>query len=308
MPISRTAASAVDIEEQGQMRANSLVSSLLSFFRVSIAPLLSLCVLVGCDRKGVSPPPVKTEELNEIVGELAEEVENQRRMANKELDRLEVAFVIMNVRDTDSDEMLATEVKSLIDVRAKNSRFSSSGSCYDHTDRLFRASPVSDIQAAAQRIGFGLVLAIDSESRSILINASRPPVRRPESGWPGPKEFRRHILASTVSFAEKRASERLVKAYGPEQVVVVWMPSEKVAEGTFGPTKQVVEKLRGLSPETEISNWPQYGPRNADFTRLSVAPVDEIQTVVEALDGESILAVDAERRVILLGEMSALIP
>ena len=41
--------------------------------------------------------------------------------------------------------------------------------------------------------------------------------------------------------------------------------------------------------------------------RMSIAPVDEIQDVVETLNGETLLDVDAERGVIPSGEMSEMV-
>jgi hypothetical protein len=219
------------------------------------------------------------------------------------LNELNVSFLIDGVRDAEHERRLSAKVQALRDAGAASHNYGHKGAYYD-ADTFFEVSPVSDLEAAAAKVDFGRVLAVDPATRVLLIDAAAKPTPRPAEGWPGSEALDAYAVRKSAVFAAKQAYEERVKKFGREKVVVVCMPEQP------GPADAhpIVVKLRGLAPETTATPFPGFGPQQKNFTYATVAPIENMEDVVKVLAGEPILAVDKERRIVLVGDLAALKP
>ena len=282
----------------------------MSMQHTLLVPLLG-CLLLGCNGSRPAPPPA---ELNKAVEEAVsrgfDEIGKQLDATDKDLKQKAVSFLIEGVRDNEHERELFSQVQRLEDAGTKSNSVSSGGGYYQK-DIYFRISPISDMEAAAARIDFGLVLAVDPTDRVVLVDASAKLAPRPAQGWPGAKAIDDYVVRKTATWAVTQVGADLVKKFGTENVVVVHMPEEprETPGVSLSPDKHpLVAKLRTLAPETLASNFPGFGPKGKNFVTATVAPIQKLDDVVKALDGAEILAVDEQRRVILIGNLADLKP
>ena len=84
-----------------------------------------------------------------------------------------------------------------------------------------------------------------------------------------------------------QASSDLVKKFGPEKVVVVYIPEEPSETPGLSPSPDkhpLIKKLRTLAPETLTSSFPGFGPQGKNFVTATVAPIQKLDDVVKALE------------------------
>jgi hypothetical protein len=276
---------------------------------IIIALSLLACLLAACNRK---PTPSKAEISSAISNAMSaamSEMGKQLAAADKEMDRKSVTILIDGVRDDAHHSELYAKVQHVEDSGTKNNRIATWGGYYQH-DALIRISPVSDIQAAAEKIDFGLVLAVDETTRVILLDASAKPAARPPNGWPGAEAIKAHAVRKTLTYAAGQAFEPLVTQFGADKVVVVWMPEQKGASRDSHPSPDdhpLVKKLRAIAPQT-ICHSLDFGPKNAYFVSATIAPAPSFADVMKNLEGSPILASDEKSRVVIVGDVNDLIP
>lgn len=259
------------------------------------------CLLLGCNRAPPAPPPaVAKKAVEEAVNKGLDELGKQLDATNKDLEQKAVSFLIDGVRDHEHQRELFSKVQRLEDAGAKSNEVLSRGA-YHQKDIYFRISPISDMEAAAAQIDFGLVLAVDPADRVMVVDASAKPAPRPEKGWPGAKAVDQYVLRKAKTWAAGWAYAPVVKKFGPEKVVVVAIRADQSAA-------PIVKKLRTLVPDLSITDGPDFGVRNTPFTIASVAPVEKLADVVKALDGQPILTVDEARRVVIVADLAELKP
>jgi hypothetical protein len=216
------------------------------------------------------------------------------------LEERQVSFLVDGVRDEAHRNELAGKVQALRDPGTKSHEFGSSVGYADH-DAFFEMSPISDLKTLPGKVGFGRVLAVDPALRIVLIDANDAGGLAIVLG--GGKEIDRYAINKSTKFADKMAFPGSVTRHGRDKVVVVCLP-QRPAPPEGDPA---VLKLRALAPET-LETPADFGPQQKGFTYVTVAPIDSVDKVVEALSGEPILAVSGDRRVVLVGDVADLKP
>lgn len=261
----------------------------------SVVVLLVGGLLLGCNRTDPTPaPPVAVTPPGKV----------------PDLKQLAVWFMISGVRDNNHENELQKKIVALKDD--EEGRISQGGGNYGPADRCHSISPIKDLEAAAVKVDFGLVLAVDPVDRVILVDASAKSMPRPEKGWPGTKVIDEYILRAVA----KRCKDwdiDLVEKLGPEKVVAVVMPGDgRTGDNDMGGLNgSIIKKLNTLAPVKTRHNPGFYGPRGSQgldyFVLCVVAPIEKFSDVVKVLDGVPDVAVDEERRVVIVG-FSALKP
>ncbi len=164
---------------------------------------------------------------------------------------------------------------------------------------------IKDLEAAAAKIDFGRVVALDPANRIVVVDVSAKPVPRPAEGWPGAKAVEQYVIRKTAIFAARHAHADSVKKFGRDKVVVVFLPDQ---HGSALADSPVLQKLRKIAPETMTTSIEKFGPKYKGVTLATVAPVQDVGDVVTALEGTTVLSADKERRVVLLGDAADLKP
>jgi len=256
-----------------------------------------LITLSGCNRAPPAPTPESTspslieKEIGDGIKKGFEELGEQMKRLDRELEERAVSFLIQDVRDEQHKSTLFAKVQRLEDAQTKSNSVSSGG---NYADRgcYFRISPISDIEAAAAKIDFGKVLAVDPVARVIVVNASASSAPRPPEGWPGPDAVEQFIVRTVVTrFAREGADE--ARKYGRDKVVVICMPNAASAA--------LIKKLETLAPISTSHGYPgTFGPNQTDYVLSTMAPVAKFSDVVKALEGTPNLAVDEEKRIIIV--------
>lgn len=256
-------------------------------------------LLLGCNRTGPAPAVTPPEDI---------EKPTKKGVAGRDLKQLAVWFMIRGVRDDNHDNELQKKVVALKDD--EEGRILQGGGNYGPADRCHCISPIKDLEAAALKVDFGLVLAVDPVDRVILVDASAKPMPRPEKGWPGTKVIDEYILR-TVAKRCKDWDVELVEKFGHEKVVAVLMPGDGRTGADGGHNDSLFKKLQTLAPVKILHNPNFYGPRGSQgldyFVLCVVGPIEKFSDVVKVLDGVPNVAVDEERRVVIVG-FSALKP
>jgi hypothetical protein len=282
----------------------------------SLLILLGCLVLIGlatgcsCSPTPAPPPTASNQEVEEAVAKSLEELGKQVEATDKDLKQKAVSFLIDGVRDNEHERELFTKVQQLEDAGAKSNSVLS-GAGYYQKDNYFRISPISDIEAAAAKIDFGRVLALDPANRIILLDASAEPAPRPAQGWPGAKTLDEYVIRKTMSWAAMQAEAGLIKKFGREKVIVVYLPEAVQDTPGVSPSPEkhpLILKLRELAPETLASTFPGFGPQGKHFVVATVAPVEKLDDAVQALGGAALLGADEQQRVILVGDLADLKP
>lgn len=263
------------------------------------------CTCFGCSPATSDPSADKTREsVDKALDKVGSEIHKQRETVKMELRERAVSFLVDGLHDDQHIRALYSKIEALSDPGADNHSFKNCGAYYQ-SDTCFFTSPITDMETAVANIDFGLVLAVDPNHRVVLIDVSEESNPRPFKDQPGAEVIKEYVLRKTATFAASRVDTRLVERFGGDNVVVVWMPDQP---GTNPKSQPVVTHLRELAPETRAANYTGFGPRNSSFAVATVAPVNEFSQVVEALEGETILAADEEQRVVILGELAELMP
>lgn len=281
------------------MATTLLETPVMSTRPVLLVPLLVL-VLLGCNQAPPAPtgPTPETARTNLTQKEIDDDAKRgfdglgeQMKRAERELEERAVSFLIKGVSDEQHKSVLFSKVQRLMDVQAKSNSVSSGGS-YADGGSYFRISPISDIDVAAARIDFGNVLAVDPVARVIVVDALAPSAPRPEKGWPGAEAVEQFIIRAVVArFAREGAD--LAKTHGRDRVVVICMPNAASAA--------LVKKLEPLAPISTSHGYPgTFGPQQTDYVLSTMAPVARFGDVVKALEGTPNLAVDEEKRIIIV--------
>lgn len=227
------------------------------------------------------------------------EPDPREHLTAKQIEERTVWFILHGVRDNKHDHELHMKVVALKDAEPKG-YISFGGGNYGAADRCMRVSPIRDLEAAAAKVDFGLVLAVDPVDRVILVDLSAKPAPRPEKGWSGTKVIDEYIQR-TVAKRFEDYDATLVKKHGKDKVVVVLLRGD-------GGTDSVVKKLQTLAPVEKYQEPGFYGPQQTSLATLPthyfvlcvVAPIEKFSDVVKALDGVPNLAVDEERRVVIV--------
>jgi len=264
------------------------------------------CLLLGCNRTTPEAPPgapapvANKKEIDEAVkkgsGDIGKQIEN----AERALEELAISFLIDGVRDEKHNGELFHKVQGLRDTGAKNSSVNHGGA-YGKDDRYFRISPISDIEAAAAKIDFGRVVAVDAVDRVIVLDASAKSAPRPGKGWPGAKAVDQYVIRKIATRFE-RPDPDLVKTFGRDKVVVVCVPSiVDLKLRVLQVNLPIIQKLEKLGPVSTSQGYPgTYGPQQHSYNISTLAPIAKLSDVVKALDGVANLAVDDERRVVIV--------
>ncbi|MBS0262630.1 MAG: hypothetical protein JSS02_11820 [Planctomycetes bacterium] len=248
--------------------------------------------------------------VEDAIGKGFDELGKQLEATDLALKQKAVSFLIDGVRDNEHERELFSKVQHLEDLGTKSNSVSSRGAYYQH-DTFFQISPISDIEAAAAKIDFGLVLAVDLSDRVVFVDAAAKPAPRPANGWPDGKAIDEYILRKTSTWAATQVDASLVQKFGREKVVVVHFPEEPPETPGLSPSPdqhRLVRTLRSLAPDTSASSFPGFGPKGKNFVSATVAPIADVADVLKTLDNTTILAVDEQRRVILIGPVADLRP
>ncbi|MFN0056034.1 MAG: hypothetical protein ACKV0T_28140 [Planctomycetales bacterium] len=273
-----------------------------------VQPLTVVCVFLTACQRAPSPPPgdlsaAVSQSIDEAMGQLGEKIAE----VDRELKRKSVSIVIDGVRDSEHEQELSSQVQKLRDADARSNNFQYSGA-YFLGDKYFRVSPVTDLEAAAKAVDFGRVIGLDPAARTLIIDASQPAEAPPEGGYPGIESIEKFVIAKTTKFAETLVAQDALAKYGRDRVVLVWMPTVKTESGADTTPEEIRNKLRALPAEIQETPFPGFGPQQAGYVVVTVAPVTAVDDVQQALQGEPIIAVNATARVILLGDLQKLLP
>jgi len=152
-----------------------------------------------------------------------EELGEQMKRVDRELEERAVSFLIQDVRDEQHKSTLFAKVQRLEDAQTKSNSVPCGG---NYADRgcYFRISPISDIEVAA---------------------------------------------------------------------AVICMPNAASAA--------LIKKLEPLAPISTSHGYPgTFGPHQTDYVLSTMAPVAKFSDVVKALEGTPNLAVDEEKRIIIV--------
>jgi hypothetical protein len=264
--------------------------------RCFLPGLLLACLVLGCNQR---PPPsgpvarapvVDEKPIAEIVKDETDDVTKQIDAAAAALEQQAVSFLIDGARDGQHANELFAKVHGLTDAGTKQPTAHARGG-YGN-GMYFRISPISDIEAAAAKVDFGLVVAVDPVERIILMDASAKPAPRPPQGWPGTKAIDQYVVRKTALQFERYPKD-LIKQFGRDKVVVVCLP--------FPGNQHTLKRLSTLAPDTYAAEYfPGSGPQQTIFMFYAVAPVAKVSDVVKLLDDVGSLTVDEERRIIIV--------
>jgi hypothetical protein len=265
--------------------------------------LVSVSLLLGCSG---SPPPVAPSPPPVVArpNGLAPQPEGQTDFTDEDFQRLAVWFLLQSVRDEEQYYQLRAQASELKDAKPENT-ISLGGGYYNTHDSWIRLSPVSDVQAAAAKIDFGKVLAVDPAARVILIDPAAEPEPAPADGWPGSDVIDKYILAAVARKFEHVDAQPFAEKVGRDKLVVVLVP---------GPVEEdsdpLVQKLRKVATTSTEKVYPGFygarsilggNPGQAFFSLCVVGPIENVSDVAQALDGVPDVVVDEERRLIVVG-------
>jgi hypothetical protein len=283
-------------KSEHQMKTNNLP-------HIVVLSLLG-CSLAACSHKRELSSAEQAEIDNAISNGIAKAfVEMDKKM--EEIQAKNVTFLVDGERDETHKREIFSKLQRLEDDEGRTNNNVWTGYGYmNQTDACIGVGPISDMQAAAAKIDFAQVLAVDEKARVILLDASAQPAARPPDGWPGADAIKAYAIRKTISYAPMQVVEETVKELGRDHVVVVWMPEQK---GLSPDDHPIVKQLRSIAPKTLCHVWG-YGPKNSGFVCATIAPAPNFGEIVKAVQGLPIIATDEKLRVILIGDVNDLLP
>jgi hypothetical protein len=221
-----------------------------------------------------------------------------------------VSFLVDGMRAPDDQDRLARILTSLSGPGAE----CIARGAYEQQDCYFRVRPISDLQAAVEKIEFGHVLAVDPTDRVVLVDLLGKPAPKPADGWPGAKIIDEYVLRKTVTWAARYARHDWVvhhdwaKKFGPENIVVVALFEQPASNTVSASEHPVIKQLQAIAPEVCVSMYPEFGPQAASVVIGIVAPI-KVSDLVKALQKKvGILTFDEQQHVVLLGALADLKP
>jgi hypothetical protein len=259
----------------------------------------------------VAAPPVgKEKDIEKSTNKGVDDPKKQIEHTERELAQLQVSFLIDGVRDNKHSGELYAKVQGLKDASAKsmivgarNGYGKPSGPSAPQPDQCIQISPISNMEAAAAKIDFGLVVAVDPVDRVILVDASAKPAPRPEKGWPGAKAIDQYVTRKIALFfdAKSFASEPL-KQFGRDKLVIVCVSKEFQSAGVLDKLKSLAEVTATEYRDIEVDLCPR---DDARVTLYTIAPIAKMSDVSKVLAGTENVGVDEELRFVLIGLDSA---
>jgi hypothetical protein len=256
------------------------------------------CLLFGCGRNSgnnPAPPSAVTADTQQLAAEIDKQLAEQMEQRNLDLEKQKLILLVDGIRDIEHKESVSTSVERLINTESGNWSVASKGG-YGHSS-FISISPVADVEAAAAKIDFGTVLAVDCEQRTIVVDAGAKPIARPAAGWPGARGVREFIGRKTAAWAVENAAEDLIQEVGAEKALIVCYPGSTDEDAWSDASDAQLQEL-ATKHEGSVRTTCAY-PSQGDCRIATIGPIASVPEFVEAL-APSVLWTDEKLRVIVL--------